>query len=198
MARNSLKSKRIILELLHNPDGKLTLYRLSKLTDTNISWVIVFIKRLENKKLVKKTKVLNFSGLIDYYLFLDVKPKFFEFQLTEPLEYLRRVSKVYALTTFAAENLTSHHLFPSRIDLYVKLEDIGEWKKELFDKGLIGKGNLRLIVISDNYLFKFSQELKGLKIISVPLLLIDLKREGGVCLEAYDYLVKKYVSGSRN
>ncbi len=199
MARNNLKSKRIILELLHNPDDNLTLYRLGKLTDTNISWVIFFIKKLENKKLVKKTKVIDFSGLIDYYLLLDIKkPKFFEFQLTEPLEYLKSVAKVYALTTFAAENLTSHHLFPSRTDLYVKSEDIDGWKKELFEKGLIGKGNLRLILAIDDYLFKFTQEVKNLKLVSIPLLLIDLKREGGVCLEAYDYLVKKYVSGSRN
>lgn len=198
MPRKNLKSKRIILELLHKLDGSLTLYRLSKITETNISWTISFIKKLENKKLVKNTKVLDFNGLIDYYLSLNIKPKLLEFQVAEPLEYLKKNGKTYALTTYAAENLTSHHLFPSRIDVYIKQEEVNEWKKELFDKGLIGKGNLRLLIVNDNYLFKFTQEVKDLKLVNIPLLLIDLKREGGVCLEAYKYLVKKYVSRPRN
>lgn len=194
MPRKNIKSKRIILELLHHSEGKLTKYRIAKETGTNISWVIHFIKKLEQKKLIKNTKVTNFDKLIDYYLTLDVKIKIFEFHVPQPLEYLKKVKRDYALTTYSAENLISHHLFPSRMDFYIKKEDVEEWKKELSKKGLIGKGNLRLIIAPDNYLFKFIQEIENLKIVSIPLLMIDLKKEGGVCLQAYEYLVKKYVS----
>ncbi len=194
MPRKNIKSKRIILELLHNPKGKLTKYRIAKETETNISWVINFLKKLEQKRLVKNTKVINLNKLIDYYLSLENKIKYFEFHLPRPLAYLKKIKRDYALTTYSAENLISHHLFPSRIDVYVRREDIGEWKKELFKKGLIGKGNLRLIVIPDNYLLKFVQKIKNLKLVTIPLLMIDLKREGGVCLQSYEYLVKKYVS----
>lgn len=192
MVRN-IKSKRIILELLHHPEGNLTKYRLAKKTETNISWVISFLRKLEQKKLTKNTKVLKFNQLIDYYLSFETKITYFEFYLTQPLNYLKEVKSDYALTTYSAENLVSHHLFPSRIDVYIKREDLEKWKKELFKKGLIGKGNLRLIVAHDNYLFKFVQKIKNLILVSVPILMIDLKREGGVCLQAYEYLVKKYV-----
>lgn len=193
MPRKNIKSKRMILELLHHPDGSLTKYRIAKETETNISWVIYFLKKLEQKKAVKGTKVINFNKLIDYYLSLDIKMKVIEFHTPQPLEYLKKMKRDYALTTYAAENLVSHHLFPSRTDVYVKKEDLGEWKEELFNKGLIGKGNLRLIVAQDDYIFKFVSKIRNLKIVSIPLLMIDLKREGGVCLEAYEYLVKKYV-----
>ncbi len=187
------KSKRIILELLHHPEGNLSKYRLTKETGTNISWVIHFLRRLDKQKLIKGTKVINFNGLVDYYLTLDQRLKHFEFQLPQPLELLAKTKKNYALTTYSAENLISHYLFPSRVDVYIKENELGKWKRELFQKGLIGKGNLRLIVTLDDYLFKFVQEINKLKVVTIPLLMIDLKREGGVCLEAYEYLVRKYV-----
>ncbi len=191
MPRKNIKSKRIILELLHHPEGKLTKYRIAKETGTNISWVIHFLKKLEQNKLIKNTKVTDFNRLIDYYLTLDVIIKTFESHVPQSLEYLKKVKRDYALTTYSAENLISHHLFPSRTDFYIRREDVEEWKKELFKKGLIGKGNLRLIIAPDNYLFKFTQKIKDLKVVTIPLLMIDLKREGGVCLQAYEYLVKK-------
>lgn len=195
MPRDNAKSKRIILELLHCPGGGLSKYRISKDTQTNISWVIEFLKKLEKQGIIKGTKVLDINKLIEHYLSLDAKQQYFDFHILQPLEYLKAAKKAYALTTYAAENLLSHHLFPSRTDAYVKEEDIARWKAELFKKGLIGSGNFRLIIAKDDYLFKFVHEIKKLKVVSVPLLLIDLKREGGVCLEAYNYLVKKYVPG---
>ena len=193
MPRKNLKSRRIILELLHQPEGILTKYRISKETKTNISWVIHFLRKLEQEKLVKNTKVININKLIEAYLALSNEIKFFEFYVSQPLKYLKKVKRDYALTTYSAENLISHHLFPSRTDIYIKKEDSEAWKKELFQKGLVGKGNLRLVVAYDDYLFKFVQKIKNLKVVTAPLLMIDLKREGGVCLQAYEYLVKKYV-----
>ncbi len=198
MPRKNLKSKRMILELLHQLDGKLTKYKIGKETKTNISWVIYFLKKLEQRKLVKGAKVANFDKLIDHYLTLGDKVKFLEFQVPQPLRYLQTVKRDYALTTYSAENLISHHLFPSRVDVYIKKEDLENWKNELFQKGLIGKGNFRIIVADDGYLFKFVQKIKNLKVVTIPLLLIDLKREGGVCLQAYEYLVKKHVSRRRD
>ncbi len=193
MPRNNAKSKRIILELLHCPSGSLSKYRIGKDTQTNISWVIEFLKNLEKQRIVKETKVQDVNKLIEHYLSLDAKQKYFDFHIPQPLEYLKAAKKEYLLTTYVAENLLSHHLFPSRTDVYIKEEDVDAWKERLFKKGLIGSGNFRLIIAKDDYLFKFVQEIKKLKVVSLPLLLIDLKREGGVCLEAYNYLVNKYV-----
>ena len=99
----------------------------------------------------------------------------------------------YALTTYGAENFTSRHLFLSRYDLYIKEEDFDKWKSLIIKNGLLGKGNLRLIIAKDNEIFKEVQIVKGIKLISMQQLLIDLKKEGGVCLEAYKILVKKNV-----
>lgn len=187
------KTERIILELLHQPHGTLSKYRLAKTTGTNISWVITFLRRLEERKLISRTKVIDVDGLITEYLSLAPKPKAFDFFIQRPLEYLRQSKRTYALTTYAAENLTSHHLFLSRIDAYIKKEDLETWKQELFQRGLIGKGNLRLLIPKDDYFLKFTERRKNYTIVSLPLLLIDLKREGGVGIEAYEYLVKKYV-----
>ncbi|MEK6921014.1 MAG: hypothetical protein AABX82_03970 [Nanoarchaeota archaeon] len=194
MARDNVKARRIILELLHRPDGSLTKYRMAKETETNISWVIALLRKLEERKLVKETKVQDVDKLIDYYLTLEKKSIHFDFFIQEPREYFLSQKKTYLLTTYAAENNISYHLFLTRFDTYVKEEEIQVWKEELFKKGLLGKGNVRLIIPPDPYIFKFTQKIKGLCLVTIPLLLIDLKREGGVCMQAYEYLVKKYVS----
>ena len=59
--------------------------------------------------------------------------------------------------------------------------------------GLLGKGNLRLIIAKDKYLLKDINVIKDIKMVAMPQLLVDLKKEGGVCLEAYNILVKEYV-----
>ena len=192
MPRDNTKSRRMILELLHQPDGSLTKYRISKKTETNISWVIHFLKKLGKKKIVKGTKVMNFNALVEYFLALD-RIRHMEFHISQPLKYLKKAKRDYLLTTYSAENLVSHHLFPSRVDAYIREKDVKAWKKELFKKGLIGKGNLRLIIANDEYIFRFVQKIKGLDVVSIPLLMIDLKREGGVCIEAYDYLLSRTV-----
>ena len=187
------RSGRIILELLHHPDGTLSKYRIAQDTDTNISWVITFLRRLEQKKIILKTRVLNIDQLIDEYLALVPPPKTLNFFIRKPLEYLQKTKRLYALTTYAAENFTSYHLFLSRYDFYIKKNDLAQWTGELFQEGLAGGGNFRLLIPSDEYIFKFIEKRKKLNLVSIPLLLIDLKREGGVCMEAYEYLVKKYV-----
>ena len=57
----------------------------------------------------------------------------------------------------------------------------------------MGKGNLRLIAAKDEKIIKEANLINGVSIVSIPQLLIDLKREGGVCMEAYNILVKRYV-----
>ena len=188
MPRDNTKTRRIILMLLHEKD--LSKYRIAKETESNISWVIELLRKLEKLKLVKGTEVKDYDKLIDYYLSLEKRQKHFDFHIKNPLAYLKKSKKEYLVTTYTAENLVSHHLFPFRTDVYVKEEDLEEWKNELFKKGLIGKGNLRLIVAKDNFIFRFAQRIKGQNVVSTSLLMIDLKREGGVCMQAYEYLLE--------
>ena len=193
MKMRNIKNLRIIKLLLGTPKGDLTKYKIAKLVGSSKPWVIEFLRKLETIKLVKKTKVLNFDKLVDYYIEKMPKLKHFDFFVQDPISFLKKSKLDHALTTYGAENLTAHHLFPSRYDIYIKEKDLNKWKSMIVKKGLFGKGNLRLIIVKDETILKEIKTIKGIKIVSTPQLIIDLKREGGVCLEGYKLLVKKYV-----
>lgn len=193
MESRNIKNLRIIRILLSKPDGSLTKYRIAKLAESSTSWVIEFLRKLEEQKLAKKTKVLDFDKLIDYYMKIMPKTKYSEFFVQEPLKLLKESKLDFALTTYGAENFTSRHLFLSRYDVYIKEEDIDKWKSLIIRRGLLGKGNLRLIFAQDYAIFKEAKEIKGIRIVSMSQLLIDLKKEGGVCIEAYNILVNRNV-----
>lgn len=114
----------------------------------------------------------------------------------EPLRLLKKTKIDYALTTYQAENIVEHHLFPSRIDIYVKEEDLQTWHSHLLKEGLYGKGNLRIIVAEEQVTYG-KRRINGLFIVSLPQLIIDLFTEGGPAAEAAEMLlarVRKYVS----
>ena len=193
MKSRNVKNLRMMRALLSAPDGRLTKYRVAKLAECSIPWVIEFLRKLERQKLAKGTRVLDADRLMDLYTGIMPKTRHFDFFVQEPLKFLKQSKLDYALTTYAAENLVSRHLFPSRYDAYVKASDLDKWKAMILEKGLIGKGNLRLLVANDEFVLKEAKEVKGINIVSMPQLLIDLKAEGGVCMEAYNILVKRDV-----
>jgi hypothetical protein len=47
--------------------------------------------------------------------------------------------------------------------------------------------------VYDDHAMYGKKKINGLWVASVPQVLIDLRREGGVCLEAYEMMVEKYV-----
>jgi len=193
MPRKAFKGMRIIKVLLDKPDGSLTKYRLAKIAGCTHPLVMQLIKKLEEKKLVRSTRVLQFDKLVDYYLEIAPKQSYAEYYVKDPINFLKKSKLDYALTTYGAENLLSHHLFPTRYDIYVKKEDFEAWKRLIMKNGLLGKGNLRLIFTDDEKIFSDVQKIKGIKLVSLAQLLIDLKREKGVCIEAYTILVKRNV-----
>lgn len=193
MEKRNIKNLRIIRILLSNPEGTLTKYRIAKSAECSVPWVIEFLRKLEEKKLVKKTKVLDTDGLIDYYIQAMPKIKHFDFYAQEPVNLLKKIKLQYALTTYIAENYVSHHLFPSRYDIYIKEEDVERWKEAILKNGMLGKGNFRLMLAYDEKIFAESASMKGINVVSLPTLMIDLKKEGGVCVEAYQLLRKTNV-----
>ena len=94
------------------------------------------------------------------------------------------------LTTYQAENLVQQYLFPSRLDVYIKEENLEKWHKIMTKEGLYGKGNVRLI-ISDEHIIYGKRKINNLFIVSIPQLIIDLLTEGGPCEEAGEMLLKK-------
>src|SRR3989338_4113943 len=195
MAQRNVKNLRIMRALLSKPDGTLTKYGIAKMAGCSAPWVIEFLKKIERLNLVKGTKVLDRENLISHYLMIIPKMKQIEGFVKDPKGFFRESGLPYALTTYAAENYTSHHLFLTRYDAYILEKDAQTWKSLILERGLYGKGNIRLMVAYDEAILAEAVKIKGVSIVSTPLLLIDLKREGGVAIEGYNLLVKQDVQG---
>lgn len=189
------KRERIIRVLLNHPDGSLTIYRLAKEAGCSHPWVLEFLKNLEQKKLIKKTKVLDAEGLFTYWLEISKYPTYREYNIQNPLNLLKKTILNYALTTYYAESLTQHYLFPSRVDVYIQEEDIQTWHKLITENGLVGKGNFR-ILLDDKHVFYANTVKKKIRIVSLPQLIVDLLREQGVAVEAAHKLIQKEYHGT--
>ncbi len=190
------KRERILRVLLVEPQ-LLSKNELSKRAECTRQWVILFLRKIEKKKLVKDTKVIDKKKLLKYWLKIHKKPKKYrEYMVKEPLRVLKKSKLKYALTTYSAENLLQRYLFPSRTDIYIKKEDLQTWHSLLTKEGLYGKGNIRIIVAEEHVLYG-KRKLNGLFVVSLPQLIIDLFTEGGPAEEAAEMLLiklKKHVS----
>lgn len=182
--------ERIIRTLLVEPNGTLTKYKLAKTAEASFPWTHEFLNKLQALKLVKGTEVTNYSGLIKYWLQIKPSPEKKDYMHKNPLNLIQETNLPYALTTYQAENLVQHYLFPSRIDLYIKKEDVDKWHEELTVEGLVGKGNLRLLIV-DEHVFFGAFKRQDLTVVNIPQLIVDLLQEGGVCTEAAEKLIKK-------
>ncbi|MBI3032000.1 hypothetical protein HYY69_00880 [Candidatus Woesearchaeota archaeon] len=180
-----------ILRVLLAESKVLSKNELSKKAQCTRQWVILFLRELEKKHFLKDTKVINPIGLINYWLTIHKQPKKYrEYMIKEPLKLLKKCRLSYALTTYQAENIVQHHLFPTRIDLYIKKEDLQQWHTLLMNEGLYGKGNIR-IIIEEEHVHYGKRKLNGLYIVSLAQMIVDLFTEGGSAAEAAEILLKK-------
>jgi hypothetical protein len=188
------KKERIIRVLLKQPDGSLSIYRIAKEADCTHVWVIKYLRTLEQKNLVEKTKVKDIQELFYYWKEINTYPQYREYNIQNPIDLLKKTKLKYALTTYYAENYTQKYLFPSRVDIYIKQQDFNEWHTQLTKKGLVGKGNMRLL-IEDDHVFYSNIKKDGIRIVSIPQLILDLLCEEGVAIEAAHMLMKREYHG---
>ena len=177
--------------LLNEPTGSFTKYQLAKLSECSREWVIEFLRKLEARGLVKGTEVLDLEKLVRFWSQVRLKTEHWDYMLREPLTFLRKTELRYALTTYQAENLIQHYLFPSRTDLYIMEEDKTKWHRMIVaEGGLVGKGNFRLL-LADRHVLYNTIRLQELTTVSLPQLAVDLLAEGGPCAEAAQLLLEK-------
>jgi len=134
------------------------------------------------------TKVVDYRGLIGHWKAIRIHPACHDFMIQDPDELLKETDLDYALTTYLGENLVQKYLFPSRYDIYIKIIHYERWKEKLSSEGLVGKGNFRVLV-DDDHVFYNANLVYGLRVVSVPQLILDLLVEGGVCSEAAEMLM---------
>lgn len=183
-------SERILRVLLNHHKEKLTKYRITKVAKANISWVIEFLRKLERQGLVEGTWVKDYRGLLTMWKSIRNDPDSREYAVRDVLDLLKKTDMKYALTTYSAENLIQKYLFPSRTDFYILQKDEKKWHKMLSEKGLVGKGNVR-ILMTDEHVFYNSLVREGLITVSVPQLIVDLMAEGTAAAEAAEMLIEK-------
>lgn len=182
--------ERILRVLLNHYKERLTKYRIAKEAKANIAWVIKILRRLEKEGSVQGTEVKDYHKIILLWKNWKMTPEKREYMIRDPLELLKKTDMTYALTTYSAENLVQKYLFPSRVDFYIDPDDLAKWHKLLSENGLVGKGNVR-VLMTDKHVFYNAIVKEGLSIVSIPQLIVDLLTEGAVAAEAADMLLEK-------
>jgi predicted transcriptional regulator len=188
--RRGILRERVIRVLLTEPQDSLTKYQLAKKAECSFPWTHELLGKLETLGLVKRTKVTDHAGLLKYWLQVKTKPEKREYMHKDPINLIKKAELPHALTTYQAENIVQKYLFPSRTDLYIRTENVEKWHKLITAEGLVGKGNLRLL-IADHHVFYGSFKRQGLTVVCIPQLIVDLLEEGGVCTEAAEKLLEK-------
>lgn len=189
--RPSINKQRIIRTLLNNPNGNLSKYQVAKEAWCKFSTAHIILKKLQDNGLVFGTTVVDYKGLINEWLQIQLKPIKNKFLLRNPIKLLKNTNLEYALTTYLAENKVQKYLFPSVIEFYINPSQITEWRRTIMNEGgLIGNGNIT-ILSEDIHAFYKSFKDNSLSYVSIPQLIIDLINEGGVCIEAADKLIEK-------
>lgn len=180
-----------ILRVLLNSKGALSKNEISKRAQCTRQWVIQFLRELQKESLVRETEVIESRKLIEYWTKISRKPKKYRsYMVKDPLRLLKKTKLDYALTTYQAENIVQHFLFPSRVDICIKEKDLGKWHSLMIKNGLYGKGNIRTI-ISDAHVMYGKRKINNLFVVSLPQLIIDLVNEGGPCQEAAEMLIER-------
>jgi len=189
-----IKTDRIFRVLLCNVGTDLTKYRIAKLAQAQQIQVSLLLRKLEKSRLVKGTRVVDPKRLLSEWSHLRVKSESRNYLLKDILNILRNTSLEYALTTYQAETMVNHYLFPSRTDIYIKVRDSEDWHDLLVNNGaLVGGGNVRLSWYDDQVFYN-SFFLNGYRLASIPQIIVDLLREGGVTVQAAEMMMKNYRS----
>lgn len=186
------KNDRIYRILLSHPEGTLTKYKISKLAHAQQIQVSFLLYDLEKLHLVSNTRVTNYKGLIKRWSLLNIKFQSQSYMLPDVLAVLKKTKLDYALTTYRAESMVNYYLFPTKTELYIHADDFAFWHNLLVsEKALVGGGNVRLRWYDDQVLYN-SFFVNGYRIVSIPQLIVDLLKEGGVAVQAADMMIEKY------
>lgn len=192
-----IKTDRIFRILLNNPDGNLTRYRISVLANTQQIQVSVLFRRLEAKELIRGTKVTNYRALMIEWAKREIKFPAQRYMLKSIMDLLHNTTMKYALTTYQAETMVNGYLFPTKTDLYVRSNDFDKWHGELTTAGaLVGGGNVTLRPYDEGVFYNSFITSSGYLVVSIPQLIVDLLREGGVATQAAEMMLEKHKRSS--
>ena len=177
--------------LLNNPDGSLTKRELGREAGTSSAWAIKFTNQLADENFIEGTRVLDPRGLYEYWREVRISPSNVSVSLQSPVEAIQEFGAVHAFRTYRAENAYKGFLFASNTAVYVQPDDAAAWNSSIEEKGLVGAGNTEF-GIADEGVFYNATTVSGIRIVSIPQLIVDLLAEGGPCEEAAKRLIEAF------
>lgn len=194
--RPGIKVERIYRILLDLPYQERTNYRIAKDAGADYHWTIDKLRELEEMGVIKGSKVIRPVDLFTIWASRPNPTRYREYHIQEPLNMIKEAEFDLAITTYFAEQLVGNYLFPRYLDIYIHKEDAAGWHEFLVKRGLVGKGNVRILLADEHVFWKSNKEyLAG--IVCVQQLIVDLLREGGVCTEAAELLMERFYGKER-
>jgi len=182
------KVERIYRVLLSRGLGQPSWYRVAKEAAVAYGWAHRMMRGLERDGLLEGREVVDPGSLFARWASRRDRRVYREYHVREPADLIREAGMDHALTGYFAESLIGQYLFPRYHEVYVREEDAAAWHELLTSRGLVGRGNVQLIV-ADEHVFYDRQEVDGWPLVSVQQVIVDLYRTGVECAEAADLLV---------
>ena len=189
--RPGKKVERIYRLLLDVPIREWSSYSLSKEADADIHWTLKTINDLRHRGILEGSTVSKPGELFKVWMDRKTDRSHLDYFVQDVMETVKESNLFYSATTYYAENKAGNYLFPRRMDIYIKKEDLVLWKNHLSSKGLVGSGNLR-IMMADDHVFYNSNETGELRTVCIQQLIVDLLKEDGVCTEAAEMLIARF------
>lgn len=198
LMRNDFKRK-LLFFLLMNPDSSRTKYDIAKnVVGCHPTWGVKIFNELQEKKIVKNTKVVDYRELIELYRKYFKQFKAVHLHVPNPDSLLKLADKQglqFAITSYWADKRVTKFLFPSKFEAYINASDLDAWLALLPKvSGAVGKGNVRLFLANKDFLEFYTDEMTGFKvgrIVSSPQLAVDLLNEGGPAVQAAEMIIEK-------
>lgn len=171
-------------------------------TGATPSWVYEVLGELQGRGWLSRDHpltVTNPHAIFQWWKDRRAMPKISSFQVKDPKmvahQLLAEHSIPNAATTYYGENQHHGHLFPRRMDTYVRLENFAKAREALLALGgQLGGTNFRLWTGDDAVVEERQPGAPGpmnLDFAPVPQIILDLYLEGGSAAEAADLMIQK-------
>lgn len=192
----------IIRVLLNEKDKKLKLRELADKAKVSLGMAVRIVGALESCRQVEKKggiRVISREKLLrawSYTVSIE-ENKRIEFLAPERPQYLiKKISDLlrkerYAFTLFSATEIVFPYVAPDKVHLYIREDRKEEISRLLGREGIMPaeKGNIICYLVDEKH-FYGSEEVRGVKIISLPQLYVDLVSYGGRGEEAAEQVLK--------
>jgi len=184
----------ILCWILKNKDSKWSIHQIYReLGNPWYSSTHLFIKELERAGYVRKVKggykVMDVQALINQIALIfpfkaKEKQAFYLNKKRQNMNLIKEISLDHAFTLFSAGELMYSYVMTEKTHVYIRKNDLDNWKKELIQKGARRaseeEGNILLLPIEEDYPFKLSEDLHGHRIAPYGLVIADLISFGGL------------------